>query len=197
MTKFINFLFIASVALVGNLSNVSGQQHALDTIYKIEGKVLPVNVVNTTESFVSFTVPGNNETYTMPRKDIQKIVYRTGRIDEFNQPVFQMISNYSWQAVWLTNDIKDVKDLYKRGVVSAQSPASSRSPKAAKKSTIIKIQKKAAAMKGTVVYVTKKETTGGYGEFPGYYIEGVVYGDQPLKEGESEHTDKDVERHGS
>ena len=179
-----------SIACVGVTSKVSGQEK-LDTIYKIEGKILPVDVVNLTQNFVSFTVPGSKETYTMERKDIQKIVYRTGRIDVFNKPVFQMIDAYSWEAVWLTEDRKDVSQLYKRGVVSAQSPASSRSPKAAKKSAIIRLQKKAAAMKGTVVYVTKKQTTGGYGEYPGYYIEGVVYGDQPLKEGETEGNDKD------
>lgn len=35
-------------------------------------------------------------------------------------------------------------------------------------------------MSGTVVLVTKRQATGGYGEFPGYYIEGVVYGTEPL-----------------
>ena len=179
---------VAIISCITGLSTVSGQE-VLDTIYKIEGKILPVDVVNLTQNYVSFTVPGSKETYTMERKDIQKIVYRTGRIDEFNKPVFQMIDDYSWEAVWLTED--------KRGVVSAQSPASSRSPKAAKKSAIIRLQKKAAAMKGTVVYVTKKENTGGYGEYPGYYIEGVVYGDQPLKEGETEGSDKDADMKGN
>jgi hypothetical protein len=35
-------------------------------------------------------------------------------------------------------------------------------------------------MKGTIVLVTHKEITGGYGEYPGYFIEGVVYGSEPI-----------------
>jgi hypothetical protein len=183
-------IFLVGFFLVGKGLELKGQE-ALDTIFKIEGKVMPVDVVKVTSGYVSFVVPGNTQTFTIERKEIQKIIYKNGRIEEYNKPVFQMIDDYSWEAVWLTEDKGDVKELYKRGEVSATSPASARSPKAAKKSAMIRLQKKAAAMKGTMVYITKKIATGGYGEYPGYYIEGVVYGLQPLTEGEIEKTDKD------
>jgi hypothetical protein len=183
---------ILLVALAFGFEMNSSAQEPTDTIYKIEGKTLPVNIVKVTENYVSFLVQGNTETFTMERKDVQKIIYKSGRIDEFNKPIFKMISDYSWEAVWLTEDKKDVAELYKRGEISAKSPASARSPKAAKNSAIIRLQKKAAAIKGTVVYLTKKQATGGYGEYPGYYIEGVVYGTEPLSEGETEVRDKDT-----
>lgn len=170
--------------------DLSGQE-ALDTIYKIEGKILPVDVIKVTPQFVSFLVPGSSETYTMARKEVQKIIYKNGRIEEYNKPVFQMVDDYSWEAVWLTEDKKEVAELYRRGTASAKSPASSRSPKAAKKNAIIRLQKKAANMKGVVVLVTKKQATGGYGEYPGYYIEGIVYGLEPLDEGEMEGENSD------
>lgn len=173
-----------------NFSDASGQE-ALDTIYKIEGKIMPVDVVKVTPQFVSFLVPGSTETYTMARKEVQKIIYKNGRKEEFNKPVFQMVDDYSWEAVWLTEDKKEVAELYRRGKISAKSPASSRSPKAAKKNAIIRLQKKAANMKGIVVLVTKKQATGGYGEYPGYYIEGTVYGLEPLDEGVMEGVDAD------
>jgi hypothetical protein len=182
---FVAGLFISVIGL-----EINGQE-AMDTIFKIEGKVLPVDVVKVTTGYVSFLVPGNTQTFTIERKEIQKIVYKNGRIEEYNKPVFQMIDDYSWEAVWITEDKSEVKELYKRGEVSANSPASARSPKAAKKSAIIRLQKKAAAMKGSMVYITKKLSTGGYGEYPGYYIEGVVYGQEPLTEGEIEKSDKD------
>ena len=69
--------------------------------------------------------------------------------------------------------------MYKLGEVESTSPPSARSPKAAKKGAIIKLQKKAANMKGSVVLVTYKERTGGYGEYPGYIIKGIVYGYEP------------------
>ncbi|MBN1598732.1 MAG: hypothetical protein JW894_10590 [Bacteroidales bacterium] len=176
--------FAAFLVIIG-FQCASGQE-VYDTIFKIEGKVLPVDVVKVTPQYVSFIVPGNPETYTMERKEVQKIVYKNGRVEEFNKPVFEMIDEYSWEAVWLTEDKKEVAELYRRGVASANSPSSVRSPKAAKKNAIIRLQKKAASMKGTVVLVTKKKATGGYGEYPGYYIEGIVYGLEPLKEEEYE-----------
>lgn len=173
-----------------SFSDVSGQE-VLDTIYKIEGKIMPVDVVKVTPQFVSFLVPGSTETYTMARKEVQKIIYKNGKKEEFNKPVFQMVDDYSWEAVWLTEDKKEVAELYRRGKISAKSPASSRSPKAAKKNAIIRLQKKAANMKGIVVLVTKKQATGGYGEYPGYHIEGTVYGLEPLDEGVMEGLDAD------
>lgn len=184
------FTAVFIIVLIGSFSIVSGQE-ALDTIYKIEGKIMPVDVIKVTPQFVSFLVPGSSETFTMARKEVQKIKYKNGRVEEFNKPVFEMVDDYSWEAVWLTEDKKEVAELYRRGKISAESPASSRSPKAAKKNAIIRLQKKAANMKGVVVLVTKKQATGGYGEYPGYYIEGIVYGLEPLEEDEMEGLDAD------
>lgn len=178
---------MVSLAL-GFASETFGQA-TLDTIFKIEGKVMPVDVVKVTQNYVSFLVPGSPETYTMERKQIHKIIYKNGRIEEYNKPVFEMVDDYSWEAVWLTEDRREVAELYKRGKISAKSPASSRSPKAAKKNATIRLQKKAASMKGIVVLVTKRQATGGYGEYPGYYIEGIVYGTEPLEE---EYVDEDL-----
>ncbi len=148
---------------LGLASNVSGQA-ALDTIFKIEGKVMPVDVVKVTQTYVSFLVPGSTETYTMERKQVHKIIYKNGRVEEYNKPVFEMVDDFSWKAIWLTDDKREVAELYKRGKISAKSPASSRSPKAAKKNATIRLQKKAATLQGIVVLVTKRQTTGGYGE---------------------------------
>ena len=49
---------------------------------------------------------------------------------------------------------------------------------------LIKLKKKAPNLRGTIVLVTHKQKTGGYGEFPGYFIKGVVYGPEPLDEEE-------------
>jgi len=186
--KHIKILLVVVAAIIS--LHGKGQQ-VLDTIIKIEGKVMAVDVTKVTPLYVSFLVPGSLEAYTMERKEIQRIIYKNGRVEEFNKPVFELVDDYSWEAVWLTEDKKEVAELYRRGKISAKSPASSRSPKAAKKNAIIRLQKKAAAMKGTVVLVTKKQATGGYGEYPGYYIEGVVYGLQPLAEDEIEGMDSD------
>lgn len=154
----------------------------MDTIIRVEGKVMPVDVIKVTPTYIKFLVPGNTEPFTIPRKEVHKIIYKNGRIEEYYPLVLITIDESDYKAVWLTEDKRDVVDLYNRGKIKAQSQPSSRSPKAAKKSAIIRLQKHAAAAKGTVVYITKKQATGGYGEFPGYFIEGIVYGSEPLEE---------------
>ena len=154
----------------------------MDTIIKVEGKVQPCDVQKVSSSYIQFVVPGSKEVYTYKRSEVHKIIYKNGRIEEYNPPILMMVDDYSWEAVWFTEDPKDVVEMYKRGEAEAHSSSSDRSPKAAKKNATIRMQKKAAAMKGQVVLLTKKQATGGYGEFPGYYLEGVVYGLEPLDE---------------
>lgn len=154
----------------------------LDTIFRIDTKILAVNVTTVTPAYVSFTYPGKNDIYTIERKDVHRIVYRNGRVEELNKPAVIEISEDSWKAVWLTEDKKDVANLYKLGEVEATSPPSARNPKAAKKGAIIKLQKRAANLRGSIILVTYKEQTGGYGEYPGYIIKGIVYGYEPPEE---------------
>ena len=172
------------VLIVFSLQTVSAQMNSenMDTIIKVEGKVQPCDVQKVTSSYVKFVVPGSKEVYTYKRSEIHKIIYKNGRIEEYNPPILMMVDDYSWEAVWFTENPKDVAEMYKRGETSAHSSSSARSSKAAKKNATIRMQKKAAAMKGQVVLLTKKQATGGYGEFPGYYLEGVVYGIEPLDE---------------
>jgi len=155
----------------------------VDTIFKLNGTVLPVDVTTVTPTYVSFTIPGKPDEFTIERKEVHKIVYKTGKIDILNQAAFVMFDESSWEAVWITEDKKEVGDLYVLGDVEAKSPSSARSPAAAKKGAIIKLKKKAANMKGTLILVTKKQATGGYGEYPGYFIKGIAYGPEPPEEG--------------
>jgi hypothetical protein len=184
MNKLLALFFILICPVCLNKSfGQSGE--ALDTIIKVEGKVMPVDVIKVTSSYVRFKIPGDDELYTMSRKDIHKVIYKNGRIEDYNALVAIDIDNGSWQSVWITDNKEDVLSLYKRGVASVSVQPSSRSVKASKKSAIMKLQKKAAAMQGSVVLITKQQTTGGYGEFQGYDMEGIVYGEKPLDDDEA------------
>lgn len=181
MKQFILITGLFVFSLTASFAQES-ETPALDTIIKVEGKVMPVDVIGVMSSYVRFKLPENDEVFTIPRKEIHKIIYNNGRIEEYNALVVMMIDEFSWEAVWLTEDPEDCVSLYKRAEIKSQSSASSRSPKAAKKNATIRLQKKAAAAQGMIVLVTKRQATGGYGEFPGYYIEGIVYGTEPLEE---------------
>ena len=166
------------------INGFAQQTAKLDTIYRLGGRKLVVDVRKVTSSMVTFVDPEEKKTETLKRKEIQRIVYYSGKIEVFNKPVFQLIDDYSWEAVVLTDKPGDVNGMYERGDVSAKSSPSNRSAKAAKRSCTIRLQKKAANMKGIIILVTHKEALGGYGELPGYYMEGVVYGFEPLEEAE-------------
>ena len=154
-----------------------------DTIFKLNGSMIPADITTVTPTYISFVFPGKPEEFTMERKEVHKIVYKTGKIEILNQAAFELLDDSMWEAVWLTEDKKEVGDLYMLGEIEALSPSSARSPSAAKKGAIIKLKKKAANMKGTLILVTRKLTTGGYGEYPGYYIKGIAYGPEPPAEG--------------
>jgi hypothetical protein len=181
-------IIIGLFACTSVFAQATGEVNGYDTIIKIEGKVMPVEMVNVTTTYVRFKVNGSEELFTLPRKEIHKIIYKTGRIEEYNPMAVITIDDDAWQAVWLSEDPKDVVSLYKRGEISAQADPNDRGSKASKKNAIIRLQKKAAAMKGSVVLVTKKQFTGAYGEIQGYYVEGDVYGTEPPDE---EMVDKD------
>ncbi|MBN1143114.1 MAG: hypothetical protein JXA72_01780 [Bacteroidales bacterium] len=154
-----------------------------DTIFKLNGSIIPVDVTTVTPTYVSFVFPGKPEEFTIERKEVHKIIYKNGKIDILNQAAFTVLDESSWEAVWMTEDKKEVGDLYFLGEVEARSAPSARSASAAKKGAIIKIKKKAANMKATLIVVTRKQATGGYGEYPGYYIKGKAYGSEPPEEG--------------
>jgi len=175
------------VVLMTSVAGLSGQYHTkksvpVDTIFKLNGSILPVDVTTVTPTYVSFTIPGKPDEFTIERKEVHKIMYKNGMIEILNDAAFVVMDDSNWESVWLTENKKEVSDLYKLGEVDAKSPASARSPSAAKKGAIIKLKKKAVNMKGTVILVTHKQTTGGYGEYPGYYIKGIAYGPEPPEE---------------
>ncbi len=153
-----------------------------DTIFKLNGGIMPVDITTVTPTYISFIFPGKKEEFTIERKEVQQIIYKSGKIDVLNKAAFELIDDSSWEAVWMTEDKKEVGDLYMLGEIEARSPSSARSASAAKKGAIIKLKKKAANMKGSLILVTKKETTGGYGEYPGYFIKGIAYGAEPPAE---------------
>ena len=185
MKKMILFLQIALLsASVAFSQSYYEKKATTDTLFRLGGKVVPCKILHVKSLAVDYTVDGDPKVYSIERKQIQKIVYKSGKVEEFNKPVFIAIDETSWEAVLITENKEDVQGLYNRGKVSAKSSPGSRNKKAALNSVQIRMQKKAANIGGAIVLITHKESRGGYGEIPGYYMIGDVYGFEPLEEGE-------------
>lgn len=180
--KKLTLLILTLVAFVPMFAQENVADH--DTIVRLGGKKIIADILNVTAFDVAYKDPKTGTNKTMERKQIEKLIYKSGRVDVFNKPVLQMIDDSQWEAVMVSEKKSDVEGMYEYGVVTATSSSDARSPKAAKKNATIRLQKKAANMGANVVLVTKAEAKGGYGEIPGYDMEGIAYGFQPPKKTE-------------
>jgi hypothetical protein len=154
----------------------------LDTIIRLGGKKIPCKVVNVSSSTILYNIPGKSEAQAIERKEVERIIRSNGSKEDFNKPVVAMIEEGQWQSVLVTKNKKDVQGLYNRGVITARSAPTS-SYKKSKQSAITILQKKAANLKGSIIYITKEETRGNFGDVPAYEIEAIVYGTEPLEKG--------------
>jgi|GEM_PF-937185 len=150
-----------------------------DTIIKLGGKKIICDVHKINPTTVSYSKIYQSEVLEMPRKDIEKIYFRNGRKEILNKPVLRMIDQTQWEAVLVTENPAEVEGLYQRGALRANASSGSRSPKAAKTSATIRLQKKAANLGALIVLITHSEMKGGYGEIPGWELEGIAYSDTP------------------
>jgi preprotein translocase subunit YajC len=151
----------------------------VDTIVRLGGKKILCNVEKINATTISYTKIGQSQLLEIERKEVEKVLYANGKKEIFNKPVLQMIAENNWQAVLITENPAEVQGLYKRGLVTANASSGSRSAKAAKTSATMRLQKKAAKLGALIVLITHSEMKGGYGEIPGWELEGIGYSDTP------------------
>ena len=189
------FVLVVNLLIIG--MTVSAQSYyqkketaVPDTIYRLGGRKIVAFIQKVNQFEVDYKFTGDPSFYSIDKKQIEKIVYRTGKVEVFNKPVFIEIDENSWEAVLVTYDKDDVKGMYKYGEVDATSSPGAKNKKKALSTATIRLQKKAANMSGAIVYVTRKEPRGGYGEIPTYYLKGDVYGYNPLPEEDEKPVDR-------
>jgi len=170
---FIVLLFmLASNAVIAQEAN-------LDTIMLVSGKKVLGKVHGVSSTKITYYPQGKSKIEEFARKQIQIILYSTGRREFFNKPAFEMVEARDFKTIVLTDNEEEVAGLYELGKVEAKSSKNARSAKAAQQSADIRLQKKAVNMGGYIVLITKRESKGGYGEVPTHFVEGVVYGVDP------------------
>lgn len=153
----------------------SQEEPKLDTIYLLGQRKMVVEIQGIFYTNVRYKEPGSNEIKSMEKKQIQRVIFDNGRKEVFNEPLVMDVEETSWKNVVLTEDESEVKGLYEVGKVHGRSSARNRTPRSAERTATIRVKRRAANMGGQMVLVTKKESTGGFGEVPTYFIEGVAY----------------------
>lgn len=154
----------------------------VDTIVLVSGKKFLGRIHGVSSTKVTYYPKDKTTSVELARKQVQKILYSTGRREFFNKPAFEMVADRDFKTIVLTENDEEVAGLYDLGKVEAKSSKNARNAKSAQQSADIRLQKKAVNMGGYIVLITKRESKGGYGEIPTHFVEGVVYGLDPPKE---------------
>ena len=100
------FVFSVSAKSQGPVQDKSNMP--MDTIVKLGGRKLAVDITKVTATDVYYQYPNKQEVVSLERKQVEKIIYKTGRIEQLNKPLFEMIDETSWEAVLITENKSDM-----------------------------------------------------------------------------------------
>ena len=172
------FLFGLIAGLSAYAQDSTLAEKPADTLIYLGGRSVPANITNITSSKIFYANPENDEIIEADRKQVERIIYRSGRIEVLNRPVFEMVDEDDWRHVFLTEDPGDVETLYERGPVEVTA-AASRNRRLTVRNAEIRLKKQAAGLKANMILVTNTEFRGGYGDIPSITMKGIAYGFMP------------------
>ena len=166
------------------LPSFSQEEAKLDTIYLLGQRKMLVEIKGIFYSNIRYAEPGNDTVKSMKKKNIQRVVFDSGRKEIFNKPLVGEITKEDWKNVVITENESDVSGLYKVATVKGESSSRNRTPQSAERTAKIRMKRRAANKGAEMILITKQEMTGGFGEVPSYYLEGVAYSfEKPENEG--------------
>ena len=143
------------------LSSLSFAQ--MDTIYSNNEKLV-VNVKEITEDAVKFTYPNEDIINTSYKNTINKIVFRSGRTQTFNESSSfnKLTSIQDFEKVTISNVESEVKGLFKIADVGAKAKGGSTfsSMEKVRNRAYNKIKIQSAMMGANVVYLAHQNTEG-------------------------------------
>jgi hypothetical protein len=185
MKNLLIFAFILPTVGVFGQTKVGTKPTPYDTIVRFGDRKIPVTKLTIGSLSVTYALPSKPDSIIrLEKKEIEKIVFKNGNINVLNKDVVEVIKNDQWQAVIVTRDKGQVEGLYKRGSFKVRSSPNTRDKKKTEEGAIIRLQKKAAGVKATMVLITKEEYQDEYGSTRrNYYVEGDAYGTEPLETG--------------
>lgn len=166
-------------------------EQLIDTIILTSGKVVLGTVRNLTNTELSYLTKGKQEEKTLTRLNVHKIIYANGKSIRITDKAVAELSNTDWRIVILVEDPEEVRGLYPLGQVQGESGKANKSFTAAQTNAETRLKKRAVAKKATMVLVTKRSKTGGYGEVPTYKVEGEAYGPEPPEGTEEDNGQED------
>jgi len=144
------------------LSSINCYSQAIDTIFKMNGEVLPVNVKEITESNIKYTYPGEDFSNSIGKSSVFRIKFKSGRIQEFATAlnVINVKSCLDWENVQISNIESEVRSLMKIDNIGAKAKGNTTMSSLGKlqNRAYNKIKIETAMLGGNVCYIINQNT---------------------------------------
>ncbi|MEO6685837.1 MAG: hypothetical protein ABIN24_07725 [Dyadobacter sp.] len=140
-----NYLLIFVISCV-----VSRVVSAQDIVFKHDGEKLNVKVNYVTESIIVFTDPVDSHSAKLGKAEVEKIVYKSGRIEPISNKV-EVHGKKDWEKIVVTNNPLSVVGLVKKGEIHVKSDHQIHSISNIESREIEKMKKQAAEMGAHVI----------------------------------------------
>lgn len=164
----------------------------LDTIFKLDGEILPITVLEVNEKSVKFTYPGESIPQTISGNTISRIHFRSGRKQEFSSSlnVSRIKGCKDWEKVQISRLESEISGLHKIDMIGAKAKG------VTTLSSLAKLQDRAynkmkietAMLGGNVAYILEQNTEEAvYGgdnassKTPGVTVSGLAYTSRKVK----------------
>lgn len=172
-------------ALFAGLFAASAQ---VDTIYTRE-ETIPCDIIEITETAAKYRYPGESHGNSLSLNAVSKIVYRSGRVQEFaaRTSFRRLASPMEWEQVSIASVESEVQGLYKIDDVSSKAKGTTEfsNQERVKRRALDKMKMQAAILGGNVVYMVQMRSDGtkynwltGIGSTAETSLFGVAYSSQ-------------------
>jgi len=144
------------------LLSIECYTQTVDTIFKMNGEILPVNVTEISESTIKFTYPEEGFSNSIGKNSVLKIKFSSGRIQEF-APALNLINVNScldWENVQISNIESEVRGLMKIDNIGAKAKGNTTMSSLGKlqSRTYNKVKIETAMLGGNVCYIINQNT---------------------------------------
>ncbi len=160
------------------VNNDEEQIQKTDLLYQHDGKTIAVNVKRIYLNDLYYSLPGETKVNKIDQRLVHKIVYKAGKIEVLNEKAPEVRKVGDYRKVKVTKDPDDVEGLVEVAKLEAKSEGNNKgnsSHKSLERSATIVLRRKAALVNGHIVLITKKKSSGGFGESPSLTLYGTAY----------------------
>lgn len=149
-----------------------------DTIVMLSGKKILANFMKFTLKNLYYSFPGETKMVEVDRREVNKIIYKSGRVDIISTREVEIPDIPGWRDVKVMHKPEQVAGMNELGEVEAYAIGERdtyATPKWLERSATITLQKKAALLGAQCVLITNRVVSHPYGDPASVSLTGKAY----------------------